>query len=83
MTNKTDFRSSQELLAEERSTPPNTTKSESHAGSFHKLLPALLFALICTAWIGLDNSTGRMFQAQIVPACFIISCLLFFRASAQ
>ncbi len=83
MINKTDFRSSQKLLAKETTTPPNTTERKSNIVSFHKLLPALLFVLICATWISLDNSTGRMFQAQILPACFIISCLLFFRASAQ
>lgn len=83
MINKTDFRSSQELLAEKSQIQANTTQRNSDAGSLQKFLPALLFIVICITWIGLDISTGRMFQAQILPVCFIISCLLLFRAGAR
>ena len=83
MINKTEYRSGQKVIAEKTNAPSNQQESESTAASFQNLAPALLFIVIAAAWIGLDYTTGQLYQAQILPACFILSCLLLFKASSR
>lgn len=62
-----------------------SNREKAIAKSALQSLPAYAVAVpfIMLAWIFLDFLTGSLFQAYILPACLVISCLLLLKASSQ
>ncbi len=73
--------------------PPSPSSHSAQTGNREKAitkpalqsLPAYAVAVpfIMLGWIFLDFLTGSLFQAYILPACLVISCLLLMKASSQ